>query len=169
MLLAMADAPSETITVYLSGHIHSDWRQSLRRSAAQRRLPVRFTGPVEDHDLSDNVGLELLKIEKDYAGAHHATLRDELGGSINMLRSRVHLMAADLVLVFYDAKHGNLRQWSPAADLAIAAQAGKPVVLVADRNLGHALKELRQQACVWIHTLEQAVALLSYLTTGKLD
>ena len=39
-------------TVYLSGEIHSDWREQLRAGARAAGLPVRFTSAVTDHESS---------------------------------------------------------------------------------------------------------------------
>ena len=39
--------------VYLSGEIHSDWRQQLVDGARELDLPVTFTSAVTDHQASD--------------------------------------------------------------------------------------------------------------------
>ena len=39
--------------VYLSGEIHSDWRQQLIDGALASDLPVTFTSAVTDHESSD--------------------------------------------------------------------------------------------------------------------
>ena len=131
-------------------------------------MPVRFAGPVEDHGLSDNVGVKLFKISKGYGGTHHEKLRDELSGAINSVRTEVLIANSDLVLAYFDIEHGNLRQWSPSSDIATACASGKPLILVADGSLGHALKEVRQHARVWVYTLEQALDLISYITTDEI-
>ena len=46
--------------VYLSGEIHSDWRQRIIAGAQERDLPVRFSSPVTDHDASDHCGVRIL-------------------------------------------------------------------------------------------------------------
>ena len=45
-----------TWNVYLSGEIHSDWRQQIIDGASQLELPVEFTSAVTDHDASDAAG-----------------------------------------------------------------------------------------------------------------
>ena len=45
-------------TVFLSGEIHTDWRERLVSAAQGLDLPVTFTGPVTDHSASDDCGLE---------------------------------------------------------------------------------------------------------------
>ena len=41
-------------TVYLSGEIHSSWRQEI--VDATRDLDIQFTAPVTDHPASDAAG-----------------------------------------------------------------------------------------------------------------
>ena len=50
--------------VYLSGEIHSDWRQQLIDGALASDLPVTFTSAVTDHESSDAAG-DLLGAEQD--------------------------------------------------------------------------------------------------------
>ena len=35
--------------VYLSGEIHTDWRERIEHGAEAAGLDVEFTGPVTDH------------------------------------------------------------------------------------------------------------------------
>ena len=41
-------------TVYLSGEIHSDWRERIAQGVAAAGLPVRLTAPVTVHADSDD-------------------------------------------------------------------------------------------------------------------
>ena len=47
-----------TLKVYLSGEIHTDWRDRLVEGASG--LDVSFSGPVTDHDASDDCGAVIL-------------------------------------------------------------------------------------------------------------
>jgi YtoQ family protein len=47
-----------TWQVYLSGEIHTDWRERVEQGAAE--LDVEFTGPVTDHAASDDCGAAIL-------------------------------------------------------------------------------------------------------------
>jgi hypothetical protein len=40
--------------VYLSGEIHTDWRERIERGAAE--LDLEFSSPVTDHEASDDCG-----------------------------------------------------------------------------------------------------------------
>jgi YtoQ family protein len=42
--------------VYLSGEIHTDWRERIMAGATARGLPITFTSAVTDHDASDAAG-----------------------------------------------------------------------------------------------------------------
>ena len=41
--------------VYLSGEIHTSWRDEIIQSSAG--LDITFEGPVTDHELSDDCGV----------------------------------------------------------------------------------------------------------------
>ena len=45
-----------TWNVYLSGEIHSDWREQIIEGTNALGLPVAFTSPVTDHEASDAAG-----------------------------------------------------------------------------------------------------------------
>lgn len=45
-----------TYTVYLSGEIHTDWREQIAQGAKAAGLEITFTSPVTDHDASDAAG-----------------------------------------------------------------------------------------------------------------
>lgn len=142
------------LIVYLAGHIHGPWREEFRRLAARRNLPIRFVGPQEDHDLSDAIGEKILGPKPDSA------LRDLASAQVNNLRTRVLLQKADVVVALFGER---FRQWNTAMDAATAIAMGKPVVLVRDPSLGHALKELSDRAQLVADTPEQAIEALAYI------
>ena len=47
-------------TIYLSGEIHSDWREKIITAARSASVPAEFVGPVLDHEASDDVGIKIL-------------------------------------------------------------------------------------------------------------
>ena len=51
------------LKVYLSGEIHTNWREEIRTGAAN--LQVEFSGPVTDHAVSDDCGATILGAEAD--------------------------------------------------------------------------------------------------------
>src|SRR5690625_382517 len=62
------ELPQMSFTVYLSGEIHSDWRDEIKRGAAEAGLDVTFSAPVTDHPASDAAGDHLGETHSDYWG-----------------------------------------------------------------------------------------------------
>lgn len=143
-----------SITVYLAGEIHSDWRDVLRDGVSQRDLPVQFVGPQEQHGRSDAVGEDILGRQ----GSDR--YRDLAGAGVNTLRTRVLLRRADLVVAYFGEEY---RQWNTAADAGAAVAAGVPLLLVRAAEHIHALKELDAMATFTVETLEQAVEAIAYI------
>ena len=42
--------------VYLSGEIHTDWRDQIKQGAESKKLPILFTSGVTEHEASDAAG-----------------------------------------------------------------------------------------------------------------
>ena len=40
--------------IYLSGEIHSDWRERIRQGVAEAGLPVDISAPITVHEDSDD-------------------------------------------------------------------------------------------------------------------
>ena len=51
-------------TVYLSGEVHTDWRERITEGAEKAGLPITFLAPVTDHDASDDCGVSILGDEE---------------------------------------------------------------------------------------------------------
>ena len=45
------------LNVYLSGEIHTDWRQEIIDECQKEGLDINFSSPVTNHELSDNCEL----------------------------------------------------------------------------------------------------------------
>ena len=69
-------------TVYLSGEIHTDWRERIIQGCAEKELDIEFSGPVTDHEASDKVGVNILGAEE------KRFWEDRLGAGINGIRTR---------------------------------------------------------------------------------
>ncbi|RKY20862.1 MAG: hypothetical protein DRQ55_06325 [Planctomycetota bacterium] len=148
------------LNVYLSGEIHSDWRQRLISGAAAADLPVSFSGPVSDHASSDDCGVALL-------GDEPASFwKDRKGAGVNAIRTRTLLARADVVVVRFGDKY---RQWNAAFDAGWAAAQGKPLVTLHHESLDHALKEVDAAACAVARDPEQVLGVLRYVLTGELS
>ncbi len=150
-------APS--LTVYLSGEIHTDWRERIEDGAREAGLPIEFTAPVTDHASSDDCGVAILGEES------QAFWKDRKGAGVNALRTRTLLDAADVVVVRFGDKY---KQWNAAFDAGQAAARGTPYVTLHDEALDHALKEVDAGACAVAREPGQVVAILEYVLTGRL-
>jgi YtoQ family protein len=148
-----------TWTVYLSGEIHTDWRERIQQGVAAAGLDVAFTGPVTDHAASDDCGAAILgePVERFW--------HDHLGAGVNAIRTRTLLQQADAVVVRFGEQY---KQWNAAFDAGLAAALGKPLITLHPPEHDHALKEVDRAALAVAREPEQVVAILRYVTTGAL-
>ena len=146
-------------TVYLSGEIHTDWRDEIAAASAARSLPVAFTAPVTDHAASDDCGVAILGAEPD------KIWHDRKGAQLNAIRTRTLLEQADVVVVRFGEKY---RQWNAAFDAGFAAALGKPLVILHGPDHAHALKEVDAAALAVAERPAQVVEILDYVINGRL-
>jgi YtoQ family protein len=147
---------SGTWQVYLSGEIHSDWREKISDGVREAELPVELLAPVTDHSASDDVGADILGEEDD------KFWRDHKGAGVNAVRTQTLLQQADVVVVRFGDKY---RQWNAAFDAGYAAALGKPLITLHDPELEHALKEVDRAAMAVAERPEQVVDILRYAIT----
>ncbi len=146
------------LTVYLSGEIHSEWRNEIIAGIDERSLPVTVLCPVTDHAASDDVGAEILGEEK------NPFWRDHKGAKINAIRTRKLIETADVVVVKFGEK---FRQWNAAFDAGYALALGKSLITLHGPQLAHALKEVDAAALAVAETPEQVVSVLEYVSRGS--
>ncbi len=146
-------------TVYLSGEIHTDWRDIIEAQAASAELSVSFTSPVTDHGASDDCGVKIMGSE-DSKFWH-----DHKGAKLNAIRTRTHLEQADIVVVRFGDKY---KQWNAAFDAGYAAALGKPLIVMHGPEHQHALKEIDGAALAVVDTPEQITKILNYVINGAL-
>ena len=146
-------------TVYLSGEIHTDWRDIIEAQAAAAELSVLFTSPVTDHGASDDCGVKIMGSE-DSKFWH-----DHKGAKLNAIRTRTHLEQADIVVVRFGDKY---KQWNAAFDAGYAAALGKPLIVMHGPEHQHALKEIDGAALAVVDTPEQITKILNYVINGAL-
>jgi YtoQ family protein len=145
--------------VYLSGEIHSEWREQIAAGVEQAGLPVSFSAPVTDHSASDDAGTGTL------GGEPEAFWRDHKGAGVNAIRTQTLIRDADVVVVRFGDKY---RQWNAAFDAGFAAALGKPIVTLHDGEFDHALKEVDRAALSTARSADQVVDVLRYVIEGKL-
>jgi YtoQ family protein len=146
----------ETI-VYLSGEIHSDWRQQIEQGAEALGLPVVFTSAVTNHEASDAAG--------DVLGAESNSFwRDHKSAKVNAIRTKNMLEQCDIAIIRFGDKY---KQWNAAFDAGYCAALGTPYVTLHDETTIHPLKEVDGAAMAWAQTPEQVVELLKYVTIAR--
>jgi YtoQ family protein len=144
-----------TWTVYLSGEIHTDWRQQIIQGAKARRLAITFSSAVTDHATSDAAG--------DVLGAEsQAFWRDHKSAKVNAIRTKTLLEKCDLAVIRFGDQY---KQWNAAFDAGYCAALGKPYITLHDDDIVHPLKEVDGAAMAWAQTPEQVVELLAYIVS----
>ena len=146
-----------TFKVYLSGEIHTDWREQIRDGAAG--LDVEFDSPVTDHGASDDCGVAILGAEP------NKFWHDHKGAKINAIRTRKGIEEADVVVVRFGEKY---KQWNAAFDAGYAAALGKSLIVLSQDEHQHALKEVHAAALAVAQEPGQVVDILQYVLTGHL-
>jgi len=145
------------LNVYLSGEIHTDWREQITEGA--KGLAVTFNGPVTDHAASDDCGVAILGAE-DSKYWH-----DHKGAMVNAIRTRKGISDADVVVVRFGEKY---RQWNAAFDAGYAAALGKSLIILQEPDHDHALKEVDAAALAVARDPAQVLEILRYVLDGSL-
>lgn len=148
----------KTWSVYLSGEIHSNWRNEIKEAVEQENLPISISSPVTDHPASDSVGVNILGEEnRDF-------WKDHKGAKINAIRTRSLIENADIVVVKFGEKY---RQWNAAFDAGYASALGKKLIVMHPEEFTHALKEVDATALAVAETPAQIVDILTYVTVKE--
>ena len=147
-----------SLTLYLSGEIHSDWREQIISGAAG--MDVSFTGPVTDHAASDDCGVAILGDEPS------KFWHDHKGAKINAIRTRKAIADADVVVVRFGEKY---KQWNAAFDAGYASALGKSLIIMHGAEHQHALKEVDAAALAVVETPAEIVRILQYVIDGTLS
>lgn len=145
------------LKVYLSGEIHTDWREQITDGA--QGLEVEFTGPVTNHAASDDCGVEILGAEA------NKFWHDHKGAQMNAIRTRKGISDADVVVVRFGDQY---KQWNAAFDAGYAAALGKSLIILHGPDHAHALKEVDAAALAVASEPKQVVDILRYVLTAKL-
>ena len=143
--------------IYLSGEIHSDWRQQIIDGCMTLQLPVTFSSAVTDHEASDAAGDVLGNEEEGF-------WRDHKSAKVNAIRTKTHLANCDIAIIRFGDKY---RQWNAAFDAGHCAAMGTPYITLHDENLVHPLKEVDAAALAWATTPEQVLEILKYVISKK--
>ncbi len=145
--------------VYLSGEIHSDWRERIMTGVARLKLPVDFSAPVTNHENSDDCAVVIFGAEPD------KFWHDRKSAQLNAIRTRRLIEDADIVIVRFGEKY---KQWNAAFDAGAAVALGKPIITLHPPEHDHALKEVDGAANAVAREPEQVVHALAYIINGVL-
>ncbi len=141
-------------TVYLSGEIHTDWREQIIQGTEAAGLDVQYTSAVTDHEASDAAGDVLGEPSQPY-------WRDHQSAKVNAIRTRTSIRRCDLAVIRFGDKY---KQWNAAFDAGMCAALDKPYITLHDDSIVHPLKEVDAAAMAWAKTPEQVVEVLRYVT-----
>tara|TARA_Y100000389_G_C17428466_1_gene501046 strand:- start:884 stop:1330 length:447 start_codon:yes stop_codon:yes gene_type:complete len=147
------------LKVYLSGEIHTDWREEIINLCEEDKLAVEFSSPVTDHDSSDNCGVKILGSEE------NNFWKDNKGAKINSIRTKKAIESCDVVIVKFGEKY---KQWNAAFDAGYASALKKSIIVIHGKEHQHPLKEVDAAAVAVANNQEQVFKILKYILSGKL-
>ncbi|VAW97742.1 FIG00968813: hypothetical protein [hydrothermal vent metagenome] len=142
-----------SLTVYLSGEIHTDWRDEIIQGASKKNLNINFTSAVTEHEASDAAGDILGKED-------NAFWRDHKSAKVNAIRTKTLIENCDLMIVRFGEKH---KQWNAAFDAGYCAALATPYIALHAEDIIHPLKEVDAAALAWATTTKQVIEILQYI------
>ena len=139
-------------TIYLSGEIHSSWRDEIKQGCLDANLPITFLSALDDHEASDDAG--------DVLGAEDkAFWKDHKSAKINVLRTKTMINKADIVIIRFGDKY---KQWNVAFDAGLCTALNKSYITLHSEVLTHPLKEVDAAALAVATETSQIVEILKY-------
>jgi len=141
-------------TIYLSGEIHTDWREQIEKGAEALDLPVSFKSAVTDHAASDAAG-DMLQPESD------GFWRDHKSSKVNGIRTKTLIENCDIAVIRFGDQY---KQWNAAFDAGYCAALGTPYITLHADDIIHPLKEVDASAMAWAQSPAQVVEILKYVT-----
>ena len=147
------------ITVYLSGEIHTEWRNEIINKSNELNLPIEFLSPNNNHELSDDVGVEILgKEDKKF-------WHDHKSAKINSIRTKNAIDRSDIVIVRFGEKY---KQWNAAFDAGYASAMSKSLIIIHSDENQHALKEIDSVAHAVVKNVDEVIKILNYTCSSKI-
>jgi len=145
------------LDVYLSGEIHTDWRQKIIEGCKENNLSISFSSAVTDHEASDGAGDLLGNEEKSF-------WRDHKSAKVNAIRTKTLIENCDVAIIRFGEKY---KQWNAAFDAGYCAALGTPYITLHSDDIIHPLKEVDAAALAWATTPEQVVEVLKYIVSKQ--
>jgi len=146
--------------VYLSGEIHTDWRNEIKKHAQKEKLNIKFTEPVTNHEYSDDCGVVLTGPEE------KKFWHDHKGANINAIRTRTYIEKSDIVVVRFGDKY---KQWNAAFDAGYASALKKSIIIIHGDEHQHALKEVDAAALAVVNEPSKIIDILKYVINSELQ
>ena len=146
------------LNVYLSGEIHTDWREQIIKGCEQHGLDIEFTSANTDHDSSDAAGDVLGEESEQF-------WRDHKSAKINALKIKNLIEKCDMAVIRFGNQY---KQWNAAFDAGQCAALNKPYITLHDESIIHPLKEVDGAALATATTTEQVIQILRYVSEGSL-
>ena len=147
------------ITVYLSGEIHTEWRNEIINKSNELNLPIEFLSPNTNHELSDDVGVKILgKEDKKF-------WHDHKSAKINSIRTKNAIDRSDIVIVRFGEKY---KQWNAAFDAGYASAMSKSLIIIHSDENQHALKEIDSVAQAVVQNVDEVIKILNYTCSSKI-
>ena len=147
------------LKVYLSGEIHTNWREEIIDKCNKENLEIKFSSPITNHELSDDVGVKILGKED------NKFWHDNKGAKINAIRTRSSIEKSDIVVVRFGEK---FKQWNAAFDAGYASALNKSLIIIHNDEHQHALKEVDAAAFAVTKNVDEVVDILRYTIKGEL-
>lgn len=139
--------------IYLSGEIHTNWRQQIENGVRENNLLINITSAVTDHAASDAAGDILGEESNNY-------WRDHKSSKVNVIRTKTLIEKCDVAVIRFGDKY---KQWNAAFDAGYCAALGKPYITLHNEDIIHPLKEVDAAAMAWAQTPHQVVEILKYV------
>jgi YtoQ family protein len=142
------------LEVYLSGEIHTDWRDQIIQGCQDSGLNITFTSAVTHHETSDSAG--------DHLGAETQQFwRDHKSSKVNSIRTQTMIKNCDIAVIRFGDKY---KQWNAAFDAGYCAALNKPYITLHSEDIIHPLKEVDATAQAWATNVEQVIETLTYIS-----
>ena len=148
------------LNVYLSGEIHTDWRNEIILLCEKEGLSINFSSPNTNHEISDNCGVEILGPEESNFW------KDNKGAKINSIKTKKSIRESDIVIIKFGDKY---KQWNAAFDAGYASALNKSIIIIHNDEHQHALKEVDAFASAVAKDQNQVVRILKYVIDGSLE
>jgi YtoQ family protein len=141
--------------VYLSGEIHTAWRDEIKEGCKKDNLDISFSSAVTDHEASDAAGDVLGEEENNF-------WRDHKSAKVNAIRTKTLIEKCDVAVIRFGDKY---KQWNAAFDAGYCTALNKPYITLHGEDIIHPLKEVDGSAMAWATSTDQVIEMLKYIVT----